>query len=286
MSPTLVNDIPDAAPYSNGNFPLAGKVTVPKFVARKQQGGPPIAMVTAYDYPTAGLFDAAGVDSILVGDSLGMVIQGRDSTLPVTLDQMIYHGEMVTRATKRALVIVDLPFLSYHVSREQAIESAGRVLKETNASAVKLEGGVKQTDKIRAVVDAEIPVVGHIGLQPQSVRRLGSIAKVQRDEDALLRDAHAVAEAGAFAIVLELIPLKIAQRITRELSIPTIGIGAGPHCDGQVLVGPDLLGLTPNFQPRFLKRYAELHEIIHDAAIAYVEDVHARQFPTVDHSHE
>lgn len=259
------------------------RVTVPTFTAAKAAGRK-LAVLTAYDYPTAGLLDEAGVDALLVGDSLGMVVQGRSTTLPVTLDQMIYHGEMVARAAKRALVIVDLPFMSYQVSAEQAVESAGRVLKETLAPAVKLEGGVNQAAAIAALSAADIPVMAHVGLRPQSVHRVGGM-KVQRDRERLLDDARAAAEAGAFAIVLELIPMDIAAEITAALPIPTIGIGAGPRCDGQVLVTPDLLGLNPAFSPRFLKRYANLHETMRAAAAAYAQDVRGGTYPTEEHGH-
>jgi len=259
------------------------RVTVPTFAAAKSEGRK-LAVLTAYDYPTAALLDEAGVDALLVGDSLGMVVQGRPTTLPVTLDQMIYHGEMVARAAKRALVIVDLPFMSYQVSAEQAVESAGRVLKETLAPAVKLEGGVNQAAAIAALTASDIPVMAHVGLRPQSVHRFGGM-KVQRDRERLLDDARAAAEAGAFAVVLELIPMEIAAEITAALPIPTIGIGAGPHCDGQVLVTPDLLGLTPGFSPRFLKRYANLHDTIRDAVAAYAQEVRDGTYPTEQHGH-
>lgn len=242
-------------------------------------------MVTAYDYLWAGIFDEAGVDSILVGDSLGMVVQGRSTTLPVTLEQMIYHGEMVVRAVKRALVIVDLPFMTYQVSPAQAVENAGRILKETGAAAVKLEGGVHQATTIRALAEADIPVMAHIGMRPQSVHKFGAMSKVQRDETSLVDDARAAEAAGAFSIVLELIPRSIAARITAGLSIPTIGIGAGPDCDGQVLVSCDMLGLT-GFQPRFLKKYADLRSITIAATQEYVREVGDGSFPDAAHSHE
>lgn len=262
---------------------MGGRVTVPEFHAAKAAGRK-LAVLTAYDFPTASLLDAAGVDALLVGDSLGMVVQGRPNTVGVTLDQMIYHAEMVARAAARSLVVVDLPFGSYHAGPRQAVASATRVLKETLAPAVKLEGGVSQARTIAAVVAAEIPVMGHIGLQPQSVHRLGGM-KVQRDRDRLLTDARAVADAGAFAVVLELIPAEIAAEITAAVPVPTIGIGAGPACDGQVLVTNDLLGLTPNFQPRFVKRYAELHKTIADAAAAYAGEVRGGTFPDAKHAH-
>ncbi len=260
-------------------------LTVPQFLAAKAQGKK-LAVVTAYDHLWAGISDAAGVDAILVGDTVGMVVQGHNTTLPVTVGQMIYHAEMVCRAVKRALVVVDLPYLSYHVSPRQAIRNAGRIIKQTGAAAVKLEGGVTQGDTIRALTNAEIPVMGHVGLRPQSVRKLGGMGKVQRDEEQLLADAHAAQDAGAFAIVLELIPRSIAARITKELSIPTIGIGAGPDCDGQVLVGPDLLGLTGDFHPKFLKKYADLRTAAINALQQYTQEVHNGEFPTAGHSHE
>jgi 3-methyl-2-oxobutanoate hydroxymethyltransferase len=258
------------------------RVTVPNFMAAKAAGRK-LAVLTAYDYPTAAILDEAGVDALLVGDSLGMVVQGRSTTLPVTLDQMIYHGEMVARAAKRALVVVDLPFMSYQVSTEQAVESAGRVLKETLAPAVKLEGGVNQAAAIAALTAADIPVMAHVGLRPQSVHRLGGM-RVQRDRERLLDDARAAAEAGAFAIVLELIPMEIAAEITAALPIPTIGIGAGPHCDGQVLVAHDALGMFDDLRPRFAKRFAEVGQEIRLAAEGYCREVRAGTFPAPEHS--
>jgi 3-methyl-2-oxobutanoate hydroxymethyltransferase len=253
------------------------QVTIPEFVAWKSQGRR-ISVLTAYDFPIARIFDAAGVDCLLVGDSMGTTVQGRETTLAVTLEQTIYHSELVARAAKRALVVADLPFLSYQVSPRQAIRSAGRVLKETNCQAVKLEGGTRSARSIRALVDAEIPVMGHVGLTPQSIRRLGAY-KVQRSEETIRADALAVADAGAFAVVLECIPAELASRITKELPIPTIGIGAGPGCDGQVLVLHDMLGLLQGFRPKFARRYAELGELIKTAAAAYVRDVQNGSFP-------
>lgn len=260
------------------------KMTVPAF-RDAAAAGRRLTMLTAYDYLWAGLFDEAGVDSILVGDSLSMVVQGHSTTLPVTLDQMIYHGTLVTRAVKRALVVVDMPFMSYHVSPRQAVKNAGRIIKETGADAVKLEGGLIQAKTIRAVSEAEIPVMAHVGMRPQSVRQLGGMGKVQRDEQQLLDDARAAEDAGAFGIVLELIPQDLARKITEALSIPTIGIGAGPHCSGQVLVGPDMLGLTANFRPKFLKQYADLRSAASQAVQDYVSEVKAGTFPGPEHSH-
>ncbi len=235
-------------------------LTVPEFSAWKSQRRR-ISVLTAYDYATARLLDAAGVDCLLVGDSMGTTIQGWETTLRVTLDQMIYHTEMVARAAQRALVVADLPFLSYQVSAQEAIRSGGRILKETNCQAVKLEGGRKIASTVKAMVEAEIPVMGHVGLTPQAIRRLGSY-KVQRSADEILADAQAVADAGAFAIVLECIPRELAAKITAQVPIPTIGIGAGPNCDGQVLVIHDMLGLIEGFKPKFARRYAELGEQI------------------------
>ena len=252
-------------------------VTIPDF-ARWKAEGRKISVLTAYDYTMARLLDASGVDCLLVGDTLGMVVQGRSTTLGVTLDQMVYHAEMVARASERALVVADLPFGSYQASREQAIASATRFLKETQCQAVKLEGGRRMAATVRALVDADIPVMAHVGLTPQSIRRLGGF-KVQRDEPEILDDARAVADAGAFAMVLECVPSEIAARVTAEVAVPTIGIGAGPQCDGQVLVTPDLLGLFQGFRPKFVRRYAELGEPIRKAAREYVADVQAGRFP-------
>lgn len=253
------------------------RITVPKFIAMKA-AGQKISMLTAYDYTLAELLDAAGVDAILVGDSMSMVVQGHSNTLPVTLDEMIYHAEMVGRAVRRALVVVDLPFPGGHLGTYQAIESAGRILKETRCQAVKLEGGAEQADVIRALVSAGIPVMAHCGLRPQSVHVLGGY-KVQRDEDRLLNDAKAAEAAGAFSVLLECIPADLAARITEALSVPTIGIGAGAGCDGQVLVTHDMLGLTSGYVPRFVKTYANLRGTISDAVARYRQEVRDGVFP-------
>ncbi len=245
--------------------------------------GRKVSMLTAYDFTMAQILDAAGVDCLLVGDSLGTVVQGWDTTLRVTLGQMLYHAEMVSRAAKRAFVVSDLPFLSYQVSTADAVRAAGRILKKTDCRAVKVEGGAGMAATIRAIVDAGIPVMGHVGLTPQSIRRLGGY-KVQRDEARILADAKGVADAGAFAIVLECIPAKTASRITAGLAIPTIGIGAGPDCDGQVLVTPDLLGLYQGHRPKFARQYAALGDAVRDAAAAYVADVRERRFPNESES--
>ncbi len=252
-------------------------VTVPDF-ARWKSESRKIAVLTAYDYTMARLFDAAKVDCLLVGDSLGTVVQGRPTTLRVTLDQVLYHAELVARGARRAFVVADLPFGSYQESPRQAVASSVRFLKETDCQAVKLEGGVRMAETIRAVVAADIPVMGHVGLTPQSVRRLGGF-KVERDADAVLADARAVADAGAFALVLECVPSDVAARVTNELKIPTIGIGAGPHCDGQVLVSYDMLGLFDEFRPKFVRRYAEFAALARDAAARFALDVRNGAFP-------
>jgi 3-methyl-2-oxobutanoate hydroxymethyltransferase len=252
-------------------------ITVPKFTAMKSAGRK-ISMITAYDFPLAELLDSTGVEGILVGDSLGMVVQGQPTTLPVTLDEMIYHATLVGRAVKRALVVVDMPFLSYHLGPHRAIENAGRVLKETGCPAVKLEGGQHQADVIAALVDAGIPVMAHCGLRPQSVHRLGGY-RVQRDRSQLLADARAAAQAGAFAMVLECIPADIAAEITAAVPIPTIGIGAGAGCDGQVLVLHDMLGLTAGNLPRHVKQYADLRASIARAVVQYRDEVRSGEFP-------
>ncbi|HEV3167174.1 MAG TPA: 3-methyl-2-oxobutanoate hydroxymethyltransferase [Isosphaeraceae bacterium] len=257
-------------------------VTLPDF-ARWKAEGRKIAMLTAYDFTMARLLEAGGVDCLLVGDSLGTVVQGWENTLRVTLDQMVYHAEMVARAAKRAFVVADLPFLADQGSTGQSIQAAGRFLKETQCQAVKLEGGVRKVETIRAIVGAGIPVMGHVGLTPQSIREVGGF-KVQRDTDEILADARAVADAGAFAVVLECIPADLADRITSELAIPTIGIGAGPHCDGQVLVSSDMLGLFEDFRPKFVRRYAELADLVRQAASAYTEDVRQGRFPSAAES--
>ena len=259
-------------------------MTVPWFAAARERGQR-LTMTTAYDWLWAGLFDEAGVDSILVGDSLGMVVQGHRSTLPVTMDEIVYHAEMVCRGVQRALVVVDLPFMSFQAGPVDAVVNAGRILKETGASAVKLEGGVAQARTIQALADADIPVMAHVGMRPQSLHALGGMGRIQRDERRLLEDARAAEQAGAFAIVLELIPRKMAAAVTEELRIPTIGIGAGPDCTGQVLVGPDLLGLTDGFHPRFLKRFANLREQAISATQDYIREVQEGTFPDDSHSH-
>jgi 3-methyl-2-oxobutanoate hydroxymethyltransferase len=260
------------------------RITVPEFTGFKEAKRK-VAMVTAYDFALARLVDAAGVEGILVGDSMSMVVQGHDSTLPVTLDEMVYHAEMVGRAVEHALVVVDMPFPSFHLGTYRAIENAGRILKEARCQAVKLEGGVEQADTIAALVSAGIPVMAHCGLRPQSVHALGGY-KVQRDEAQLMADAKAAEKAGAFAIVLECIPRGIAKRITNEIAIPTIGIGAGADCDGQVLVLHDLLGITGGYMPRFVKAYADLKSEISRAVTQYRDEVRAGKFPDKEHGYD
>lgn len=250
----------------------------PPVLARRKRDGVKIAALTAYDYTMARLLDAADVDVLLVGDSLGTVVQGHPHTLRVTLDQVVYHAEMVARGARRALVVADLPFGTYQGSAEQAIAAATRLLKEADCQGVKLEGGRRTATTIRRLVDADVPVMGHVGLTPQSVRHLGGF-RVRRDAEELLADARAVADAGAFAVVLECIPAESAARVTAELPIPTIGIGAGPDCDGQILVTPDMLGLFDGFRPRFVRRYAELAGIATDAAVRFADDVRRGRFP-------
>lgn len=270
-------------PATNGTpGPSDKPVTVPDFVAARSHGRK-LTMLTAYDYTMARLLDEAGVDSLLVGDSLGMVVQGHADALPVTLDEMLYHTRLVVRGARRALVVADLPFLTYQISPQQAVESAGRLIKEGGAHAVKLEGGVRSVAAVEAITRADIPLIGHVGLTPQSVRRLGGF-KVQRDADRLLEDAKAIEQAGAFAVVVECVPAELARRVTEALTIPTIGIGAGPHCDGQVLVGHDALGLYTAFQPRFVKRYANLADAVREAVRGYCDDVRSGAFPAEEHS--
>ena len=275
-------DLMSARPLNESSPTESRPMTVPRFVDAKKRGRK-LSVLTAYDYLWAGLLDAAGIDAILVGDSLGMVVQGKATTLPVTLEEMIYHAEMVVRAVKRALVIVDMPFLTFHVSPAQAVENAGTILKRTGAGAVKLEGGVTQAATIAALTNADIPVMAHVGLKPQSVLKLGGY-RIQRDAERLLADAQAAEGAGAFGLVLECIPQQIAERITRAVAIPTIGIGAGPHCDGQVLVTQDLLGLTGAAAPGFVRQFAALGELATGAVREYIAAVRDGEFPDAAHS--
>lgn len=254
-----------------------GRITVPKFTGMKA-AGKKITMLTAYDFPTAALVDSTGVEGILVGDSLAMVVQGHSTTLPVTLDQMIYHAEMVGRAVEHALVVVDMPFPSYHLGIHRAVEAAARILKETRCQAVKLEGGADQAEVIAGLVAAGIPVMAHCGLRPQNVHQMGGYS-VQRNREQLMTDAAAAEQAGAFAVVLECIPADVAGEITAALRIPTIGIGAGAGCDGQVLVLHDMLGLTSGRVPRHVKAYTDLKQSLVAAVGQYRDEVRSGAFP-------
>jgi len=258
------------------------KVTAPAVVALKRKGEP-ITVVTAYDFPTARLADQAGVEVLLVGDSLGTVLLGYDSTLPVTMDDMLHHTKAVTRARPSALVVGDMPFMSYQASDEQAVLNAGRLVQEGGADAVKLEGGARVAGAVRRIVEAGIPVMGHLGLTPQSVLAFGGYkvqARGEADQERLVADARELQGAGCFALVLEGIPARLGAEVSRELQIPTIGIGAGVQCDGQVLVMHDLLGMFHGHQPKFVRRYAELGDAMRDAFARYVADVKARRFPS------
>lgn len=262
------------------------KTTIQDFLKKKSEGRK-ITMLTAYDYPFAQIVDEAGIDAILVGDSLGMVVQGLENTLPVTMDEMIYHTKIVARAVKSALVIGDMPFMSYQASLEEAVRNAGRFLKEAGASAVKLEGGSEVAEQIRAMTRSEIPVMAHIGLTPQAIHRMGGYkvqGKTEESAKRLLHEAHVVEDAGAFALLLEAIPINLAKKITKELSVPTIGIGAGPHCDGQVLVLHDVIGMFERFVPKFVKRYANLKEEARKAIETYRKEVEQGVFPSDEQS--
>jgi 3-methyl-2-oxobutanoate hydroxymethyltransferase len=247
-----------------------------------------LTMVTAYDSTFAKLVDEAGVDMILVGDSLGMVVQGHETTLPVTLDDVIYHTACVSRAVRRPLVIADLPFMSYQVSRSQAVLTAGRAMKEGAARAVKLESGLEMVDTVRAIVDTGIPVMAHLGLKPQSVHKLGGYkiqGKDERGASLIVEEAIKMEEAGAFSIVLEGVAIETAAEVSEKVRIPTIGIASGPYCDGQVLVIYDLLGMNPEFSPKFLKKYIDGSSLITGAVKKYIEEVRAGEFPAEEHGH-
>ena len=262
------------------------RIRVPDLKAMKQRGER-IAMLTAYDATMARLLDQAGLDALLVGDSLGMVLLGHETTLPVTLDAMVYHAQAVCRGAKRALVIADMPFLTYQISVPDAVRNAGRLIQEGGAHAVKIEGGRPVVETVGRLVEIGIPVMGHLGLTPQAVHQLGGFrqqAKLSQDAQRLLEDAKALEAVGAFAIVLESIPAEVARTVTRELTIPTIGIGAGPFCDGQVLVSYDALGITQKDVPSFVKRYADIGGVMVEAARAYATDVRQNNYPTVDRS--
>ena len=262
------------------------KLTVPEIRARKE-AGPPLAMVTAYDYTMALLLDEGGADIVLVGDSLGMVVQGLPNTLPVTVDEICYHGRACARALRRAHLVGDMPFMSFQASAKDALKNAGKMMKDGAFEAVKLEGGVEIAPAVRKIVSAGIPVMGHVGLTPQSVHAMGGFkvqGKRESDADRLVRDARALEDAGAYAIVIEAVPADVAARITEAVAVPTIGIGAGVDCDGQVLVCYDFLGMFRGLRPKFVKRYAELGDAIVEATRAYVDEVRSGEFPKEAHS--
>jgi 3-methyl-2-oxobutanoate hydroxymethyltransferase len=267
------------------------KITTAALRARKasQGQGDRIAVVTAYDVVFARLADEAGVDAVLVGDSLGMVMQGESSTLPVTLDEMVYHCRIASRGVRRAHLVGDLPFMSYQASIEDGLRSAGRLVKEGRAESVKLEGGVAVADLVRRLVAAGIPVMGHVGLTPQSIHQFGGFKLQGRTDEQrarILEDARAVADAGAYAIVIETVPQTLAAEVTAAVAVPTIGIGAGRACDGQVMVMHDLLGLEPAWKPRFVRRYAEMGQAVSAAFRAYADDVRAGRFPSDEESYD
>ena len=252
-----------------------------------KERGEKITVLTAYDYPLARIMDQAGIDVVLVGDSVGSVVAGYDNTLPVTMEEMLYHTRAVVRAVEQAVIVADMPFLSYQVSLEEARRNAGRLVKEGGAHVVKIEGGEAMADTVRTIVAMDIPVVGHVGLTPQSIHRMGGYrvqGRKQVQADRLLRDAIAVAEAGAFALVLEGIPATLATQITSELAIPTIGIGAGPGCDGQVLVIHDILGLCEKYSPKFVKRFADVSGTVRQGVDDYIREVKGGVFPGPEHS--
>ncbi len=273
----------------DGSKSNEGKKITPQTFQQKKKRGEPITMLTAYDYPTALALDQAGIDAILVGDSLGMVVLGYPNTLPVTMEDMLSACRAVSRAARTALLIGDLPFMSYQASVEEAIRNAGRLLQEGGMEAVKLEGGGERAATVRAIVGAGIPVMGHLGLTPQSINLLGGFRPQGRSAETaerLLQDALLLEEAGCFSLVLESIPGRLAEEVSRKLTIPTIGIGAGALCDGQVLVVHDLLGLFDRFTPKFVKKYADLHGEMQRAFSGYIADVSARRFPAAEHTVE
>ena len=265
---------------------MNNKFTIKSFQKAKDEGRK-ISMLTAYDYSMAKILDEAGIDSLLVGDSLGMVVQGHDSTISVTIDDMIYHSKAVTRAAKRALVIVDMPFMSYHTSITEAVHNAGRLMKEGGAHAIKLEGGVEFAEIIRQIVRAQIPVMGHIGLTPQSVHMFGGF-KVQgrslEQAQKIVDDAKALEEAGVFAITLECVPEKLTKLISKTVNVPIIGIGAGSDCDGRVLVSNDMLGMYSDFSPKFVKQFANLSSGIKEAVETYIKEINDKTFPAKEHT--
>jgi len=266
----------------------AQKVTIP-VLQKKKEDGEKISALTAYDYPIAKIVDQSGVDLILVGDSLGMVVLGYENTIPVTMEEMIHHTKAVTRAVKRALVVGDMPYFSFHLTKEETITNASRFLKEAGAHAVKIEGASeKRLGLIRAMVEAEIPVMGHVGLTPQSIQHLGKFrveGKNEKDAQSILEDALNLQKAGVFAIILECIPMELARIVTKKLDVPTIGIGAGPYCDGQILVFHDLVGFLNGYLPKFVKRYVHMHDVLSQAVGDYCKDVREGDFPDDSHSY-
>jgi len=264
------------------------QVTIP-FIQEKKEKKRKITALTAYDFPNAKILDSSEVDIILVGDSLGMVVLGYENTIPVTMDEMIHHTKAVVRGTKRALVIGDMPYFSFHLSIEESVFNAARFIKEAGAKAVKIEGASpKRLDLIKNLVEAEIPVVGHVGLTPQSICHIGRFkvrGKLKDEAEKIINDAQALEAAGVFAVILECIPMELAKVITEKLRIPTIGIGAGPHCDGQILVFHDLTGYLNGYLPKFVKKYVNLHDILNNAVAAYVKDVENGSFPDDSHSY-
>jgi 3-methyl-2-oxobutanoate hydroxymethyltransferase len=268
--------------------PTRPRVVTTKTVLTMKKSGEKIAMLTSYDFLVARYLDQVGIDVILVGDSLGNVVQGYETTLPVTVDDMIYHAKAVKRAVKNALIVVDMPFMSYQTSIDDAVRNCGRVMKEVGVGAVKLEGGAYIADIVKHLVKIGIPVMGHLGLTPQAINRWGTYevrAQDKKEAAELLHDAKVLADAGVFSLVLEKIPASLAKKVTESISVPTIGIGAGPHCDGQVLVVYDMLGLTEEFRPRFVRRYAELAETLRQSFRKYIGDVKSGQFPTMNESY-
>lgn len=263
------------------------KVTTSKLLEMKQ-AGEKISMLTAYDYSMATVIDRAGMDIILVGDSASNVMVGNNTTLPMTVDQMIYHGKSVMNGVEKAMVVVDMPFGSYHASRAEAVTNAVKIMRETEADCLKLEGGVEIIESVKAILAAGIPIMGHLGLMPQSINKYGSFglrAKDDKEALKLIDDAKLLEEVGCCSVVLEKIPAKLAAKVTKELTIPTIGIGAGAHVDGQVLVMHDMLGLNKGFSPKFLRRYANLYDIITEAVQGYINDVKSSDFPSSEESY-
>lgn len=264
------------------------RVVTTRTVLKMKQSGEKIAMLTGYDYLVARYLDQVGIDIILVGDSLGNVVQGHETTLPVTVDDMIYHAKAVKRAVQNALIVVDMPFMSYQTSIDDAVRNCGRVMKEVGVGAVKLEGGEYIAEIVKHLVKIGIPVMGHLGLTPQAINKFGTYevrATEKGEAEQLVHDAGVLADAGVFSLVLEKIPADLAALVTKSVSVPTIGIGAGPHCDGQVLVVYDMLGLTEEFKPRFVRRYAELAEGMRGAFRRYIDDVKSGSFPTMKESY-